>query len=262
MGNKDSGTPKAALLKLDGTQMDRHGKVTETDFFKFLQLPADHMVDLEKTMTPSQALKFRNHVVKMKIGTSAAMPMKCGGPKCPNSDCPFFIEKNWPIASLCPLEANLIATWMKSYIDDLEIDIDMRTEMILANKLVECDMIDYRANIGLSVNEDAWTLLKVDITESDQGVSETTNVHPLLEAKEKAHRARLQILESFAATRRERYKKAQAMGQRDSDDIGSHFTRLKAAVEAAEGARKKKISVKDITEEDNIIDADWETPDK
>jgi len=267
MGGKGSGQPKAALLKLDGTQIAIDGRVTQTDFFKFLELPAQQFLDLEKTMTPAQALKFRNHIVRMKVGTSAAIPMLCaGGKKCPNKTCPFHEVGKYPIAESCPIEGNLIATWTKSYIDDLSIDLDSRTEMILVNKLVECDIIDYRANIGLSTDEEAWSLLKVDVSDDGTITKETTNPHPLLEVKEKVQRSRAQVLESLAATRKEKYKRAAALKKREEESIGSHFSDLKKALGVA-SSRAKGASIQDLKDEaeamadSEITDTDWEVKD-
>jgi hypothetical protein len=266
MGGEGSGTPKAALLKLDGTQIDLDGNVSKTDFFKFLSTPIEQFKDMEKGLTPAQALKFRNHIVRMKVGVSAAMPMLCGGNKCPNKTCPFHDGGGYPIAEPCIIENNLIAMWTKSYIEDMDIDIESRTEMVLVNELVECDIVDYRTNLGLAKDEDGWTLLKVDISVSDKGTQEITNLHPLLEAKEKARRARHQILESLAATRKEKYKKAVAFKQRDEKDIGTHFSDLKKALGVAT-SRANGASIKEIKaeademarkdKEEDIQDADW-----
>ena len=264
MGGNGSGKPKAELLKLDGTQIDHMGNVTHTDFFKFLELPAEHNANLEKTMTPAQALKFRNHIVRMKVGTSAIMPMYCGGPKCPNKLCPFFDTKNWPIGSSCPIEATLIAAWTKSYMEDIGVQPEDRTEMILINKLVECDMIDYRANIGLSKDSDGWTLIKTDLmTTKDGGEQEVSTLHPLLEAKTKAHSERMKVLESFSATRREKAKKAAMLKQREEGSIGEHWADLKAAISTAQKIKQVN-TLEEIKKDakfvasDDFIQADWE----
>ena len=266
MGGEGSGTPKAALLKLDGTQLDFQGNISKSDFFQFLETPVEQFRDLEKTMTPTQALKFRNHIVRMRVGTSAAIPMLCGAKKCPVKQCPFHDGGGYPIAEPCPIEGNLIATWTKSYIEDLGVDVESRTEMILVNKLVECDIIDYRANIGLSCDEEAWSLLKIDITDNGDSQSETTNTHPLLEVKEKAHKSRHQVLESLAATRKEKYKRAAALKKREGENIGDHFSDLKKALgvlsSRAKGAtiEELKADAEKLAEEDkkaNIQDAEW-----
>lgn len=265
MGNENSGKLKAEIMKLDGTAIDLHGNVTKTDFFNFLKLPADHYVDLEKTMTGEQALVFKNHISRMKVGTSAMMPMLCGGTQCPNANmCPFTITKSWPIGTQCVIESNLIAAWTKSYIEDIGVEPDNRTEMILINKLVECDMIDYRANIGLSKDNDGWTLIKTDIMESDRGTQEVTSSHPLLEIKDRNHSTRMKVLESFNATRREKAKKAAMLKQREDGDIGAHWADMKDFIAKFEKSKGQttmaqiKQDAQDIANSD-FEEADWES---
>lgn len=262
MGAGTSGVPTAALLNLNGTQTDIVGKVSETDFFSFLNLPKEVMEKLDKSMSPEQALKFRGHVARMKIGISAAIPMICaGGIKCPNKQCPLNESKLWPLAESCPVESILIAEWTKGYIDDLTIDPNCRTEMVLINKLVECDIIDYRANIGFATQEDAWTLLKVDTVSDGERTTEMTNVHPLIEIKEKVHRIRDRVLESLAATRKERYKRAAALKQRENESIGDYMANLKQAIQAAKAKNVTNISLEDLkkdVQDEQVIDTTTE----
>jgi len=264
MGGKGSGTPKADLMKLDGTAIDLHGNVTQTDFFSFLNLPAEHYANLEKTMTADQALQFRNHIVRMKVGTSAMMPKLCGGPDCPVEQCPFHAGKNWPLAEQCPIEGNLIAAWTKSYVEDIGVEPDNRTEMILVNKLVECDMIDYRANLGLSKDKDGWSLIKTDLIQSDSGTQEVTSAHPLLEIKERTHSTRMKVLESFNATRREKAKKAAMLKQREDGDIGAHWADMKTFIATFQKNKQKgsmaqiKQDAKEVASSE-FVEGDWET---
>jgi hypothetical protein len=240
MGGSGSGTPKAAIIKLDNTEISKDGKVTKSNFFDFLNLPIGHQVDLDKALTGDQALQFRNLFIRMKIGTAAAIPMKCIAHKCPNKMCPFHETKSWPVTSICPLESALIITWTKSWMEDLNVDPENMSEMVLINKLVELDMIDYRANLGLSgsVDEEAITLVKTNITSAPNMTSETSVAHPLLEIKEKLQRMRAQILECLGATRKEKWKRAAALKQRDEGDIGKHFTDLKKALADMRKAQK------------------------
>lgn len=267
MGGEGSGKPKAEMIKLDGTQIDLHGNATQSDFFNFLKLPAEHFVNLEKTMTTEQALAFRNHISRMKVGTSAMMPMLCGALACPVQQCPFHLTKSWPAGEQCPIESNLIAAWTKSYIEDIGVEPDNRTEMILINKLVECDMIDYRANIGLSKDQDGWTLIKTDIMETERGTQEMTSSHPLLEIKDRNHATRMKVLESFNATRREKAKKAAMLKQREDGDIGAHWADMKDFINKFEKQKNQssmaqiKQDAKDIANS-SFVEADWETTDE
>jgi hypothetical protein len=264
--------PNASLLKLDGTQIDKDGKISKSTFFEFLNLPLGDYANVEKAMTPEQALKFRNQVFRMKIGTSAAIPMLCAGPeKCPiGKKCPLNPVGDYPITEPCIVEVGLLQGWLTNYIEEFGVDPDSISQMVLVNRLVELDLLDYRANMGLSgINDrEAPTLLKTTVIETDTTTTEQVNLHPLLEAKTKFHNERLKLLEALVATPRERYKKAQALGQSQDTDAAKHMTDLANLVKEMK-AKVKTNSLQAIKEEarqleeenriNGIIDTDWET---
>ena len=272
MGGKGSGMPDVALLKLDGTAIEKDGSISKSSFFDFLRLPLGNFANVEKAMTPEQALKFRNQLHRMKVGTSAAIPMLCGGPEvCPiGKKCPLNAVGVFPIAEPCMVEADMLTTWMIGYIQEFNIDPDSISEMVLINRLVELDLLDYRANMGLSGihDKEAPTLLKTTLIETDTTTTEQVNLHPLLEAKSKFHNERLKLLEALVATPRERYKKASALGQAQETDAAKHMVDLGKLVQEMKDKVKRNSlqAIKDEAkqlEEDNkingIIDTDWET---
>ena len=112
------------------------------------------------------------------------------------------------------------------------------------------------------MDEDAWSLLKVDTSTDGERVTEITSIHPLLEVKEKINRIRQQVLESLTATPKEKYKKAAALKRRDDETVGDHCVKLKKAIGAIE--TKKGTSVDEIKADaekladDDTINADWE----
>lgn len=274
MGGQGSGMPNAAIIKLDGTQIDKEGKVSKSTFFDFLNIPLGDYANIEKEMTPEAALKFRNHVNRMNVGTSAAIPMLCPGPQKCNVGprCPFKLIQKYPVSEPCPLEVDLVQTRTLSYVEELTVDPESLTQMVLVNRLVELDLLDYRANIGLSGgrDEEAPTLLKTTITETDQSTTESVDIHPLLNAKSKFHVERLKTLEALVATRRERYKKAQAIGSTETTDAAKHMAELSDLVKAmkakAKGPTLEAIKqdakmLEEQNKKDNIEETDWEIDD-
>jgi hypothetical protein len=276
MGGRGSGMPNASLLRLDGMQIDKEGNITKGNFFEFLNIPLGNYDSLEKSLTPEQALKFRNAVFRMKVGTSAAIPLMCAGPeKCPMAKkCPLNAVGKYPIAEACIVEVTLVNAWTESYIQEFGIDPDSISQMVLVNRLVELDLLDYRANMGLSgINDrEAPTLLKTTVIETDTTTTEQVNLHPLLEAKTKFHNERLKLLEALVATPRERYKKASAIGQSEQSDAAKHMSEMAVLVKSMkEQMRKKDQSLTSIKEEakrlqdenriNGIIETDWEAPD-
>lgn len=271
-----SGKLNASIVKLDGTQYDADGNITRENFFDFLNIPLEEYDDIEREMTAEQAVKFRNRIIRTKIGISAAMPLLCGGPaKCPTGkQCPLLGVKKYPIGKRCPLEVSLIQAQTKSYISDLSIDPQSVTQMSLVNRLVELDILDHRANVGLAggKDEEAPTLLKTTISESEKGgITETVNTHPLLDAKSKFHYERMRILEALVSTPREKYKKAQAIGQKQETDAAQYMADLNELVNKMKNRASKENSLEAIKQEakqlqednekNNIITTDWEADD-
>lgn len=261
MGGEGSGKAKGDLLILDGHKVE-NGKLSKTDFFDFLATDLSDYSSIK--MTPKQALRFKNTFIRMTHGVSAAIPMLCTGAKCPNKICVFHETKTYPYGLQCPYEARMIQYLFKSYMEDLGVDPESPTELTLINELVEADILSYRANLGLSggIDEEATTLLKTSVIEKGDHLAETTVVHPLLEVKERANRTRMRILESLAATRREKYKKAAALKKSEESDASTFLAELR---EQFSTAPEKQIDSLDKIREDAkkvandlIIDADWE----
>lgn len=263
MGGNGSGKPKGELLRLDGHEII-DGKIQKSKFFDFLGIDLSDYS--HTTMTAEQALKFKNTVVRMKHGVSAVIPMLCGGKRCPNKLCVFHEGGGYPLSKQCLYEVRIIQALTRSYIEDLAVDPDSPSEMTLINKLVECDLIDFRANLGLSggTDEEAATLLSTSVVDNGKTMSESIAVHPLLDAKDRAHRTRMQILDSFAVTRREKYKKAAALKKSEDTDASSFLADLKSTF-SDDAPAQKVSSIDKIKEdakkvsEDLITDADWST---
>lgn len=265
LGGSGSGKPKGELLVLDGTELV-DGKLTKTKFFDFLQTDLSDYSHI--AMTPDQALKFKNSIVRITHGVSAMIPQLCSGRRCMNKLCVFHDGENYPLGQQCLLETRIVQYSTMNWIEDLGVDPDSPSQMVLINELVECDIIDYRANIGLSgaVDEEAPTLLKTTIIESEHSTMEQVNLHPLLEAKEKTHRMRQKILESLAATPREKYKKAAALKKSEDTDVSSFLADLKK--EFSEKTTPKANSLdkiikdaKKVSQDLTTIDADWSSED-
>jgi len=261
MGGSGSGKPKGELLRLDGHELI-DGKIQKSKFFDFLGMDLSDYSNV--TMTPEQALKFKNTVVRMKYGVAAAIPMICGGPKCPNKLCAFHDGGGYPLGKQCLYEVRMIQALTRSYMEDLAVDPDSPSEMTLINKLVECDLIDYRANLGLSggVDEEAATLLSTSVVDNGKTMSESIAVHPLLDAKDRANRTRMQIQDAFAATRREKYKKAAALKKSEDTDASTFLAEIKSVFEetpqqAVSSLDKIKEDAKKVSEDLSVVDVDW-----
>jgi hypothetical protein len=265
MGGKGSGSIDCEYITLAGDKF-KDGKVTKSEFFGFLNTDLSDYSHVK--MTPAQAVKFKNQVIRMSHGTSSAIPMICTGEACSNKICPFRDEKNFPLTLQCPLEVRIIQYLTQGYMEELLVEPENLTEMTLINKIVECDLIDYRANIGLSGGRDpeAASLLSVTVIDNGKTMCEQISIHPLLEAKDKVSKIKMNILESFAATRKEKYKKAAALKKSDGTDASTFLSDLKDMF-SAPAASKSATSLDKIREDaekiskDLVFEADWSETD-
>lgn len=228
MGGQGSGKiEKEAIVSLDGRILYSDGTTSKTEMFKFLEVDLDDYSDIQ--MTGEEAQRFVNHVKRMKTGVSAFVPKICPGPKkCPLRDrCPF--QERYPIGRPCPLEVNYVKVRTKNYIESLDVEPDNAFEMSLVNTLVECDLFDYRMNLALAGDEEAsMTLLVKTMMENEQGgKTESLSPHPLLAVKETVHRKRAKILEMFAVTRQQEYKKAAALGKEAKTDASNQMAKMR-----------------------------------
>lgn len=248
MGGEGSGKiDKEALVSLDGKVLRPDGTTTRTKIFEFLDVDLDDYSDIQ--MTGKEAQRFVNHVKRMKTGVAAFVPKLCPGPsRCPLGErCPF--QEKFPLGRSCPLEVNYIKVKTKNYIESLDVEPDNAFEMSLVNSLVECDLFDYRMNIALAGDEDAsMTLLVRTIMKDEKGGSaEILNPHPLLTVKETVHRKRAKILDMFAATRQQEYKKAAALGKESKTDASNQMANLRELADRL--IKAEKVSPVDVDRE-------------
>jgi hypothetical protein len=258
MGGQGSGKmPENAIVKLDGTMISHDGQETRTQLFEFLEVDLDDYSDIE--LSTEEAQRFMNHVRRMKTGVSAFMPKLCPGPeRCPMGHrCPF--QDRFPLTKACPLEVDYIKVRTKNYIEGLGVDVGSPHEMALINTLVELDLMDYRANVALSADEeDGPTLLRKTIMMKNESMIEMVGPHPLLEVKERVHNRRQKILEAFAATRREEYKKAAALKKQSSGDVATQTADLREMIVKLSQAVKEEDMEKIIADADKVAQAGME----
>jgi hypothetical protein len=263
MGGIGSGTPEeGAIVKLSGEIQHSDGSISKTKMFEFLNVDLDNYDDIE--LTAKEAQNFTNHVKRMKTGMSAFLPKLCPGrSKCHLKErCPF---NKPPISRACPLEVGLIKSKTREYIDTLDIDPGSPYEMSLIDRLVELDVFEYRANLGLATIEDQ-NLIRIEFQETKSGqLVENAMVNPYITAKEGFHRKRMNLLEALVATRKEEYKKAAQLKKKDSDGISSQLSDVRSLIEKMNkaggsiGDLDKLIEgTSSVPSNPDLVEADWE----
>jgi hypothetical protein len=248
MGGEGSGKmTDITTVRLDGMAIHKDGSMSRTKLFEYLDIDLDDYSDIE--LSPGEATRFMNHVRRMKTGLSAFMPKLCPGPSvCQlGSRCPF--QNRFPLSRPCPLEMNYIRAQTKSYVEEIGVDPGSPYEMALVNSLVELDVFDYRSNLALANDEEDGARLLV-----------TTRIH-----REDEVMRRMNILEAFVVTRKERYKEAASTkkrGTEGSSNMQAEMRELLGKISRAKSVTSFEQIIEDANEisESPVIEADWEVP--
>jgi len=223
---------KLVKIHLDGTGITASGKKTSTKFFRALARDLDDYSDL--SFTPEEAVRINNHLSKLSTGSTAVVPLICGGKEiCPFSDrCVLAQMDKEPIARACLLEVNLYKQYVLEYMEDYQVDPDNFTELGFCSDLAEIEIYLHRRNAKLAKPEKAEL-----ITDQPMGTDREGNpilqkqVSPFFDMKEKLQARKAKIIKLMVGDRQERYKKEAALKQREDSDASSQQAAMRAKLE-------------------------------
>jgi len=202
------------------------GPVDKSEFTKYLGLSMDNY---ELNMDKETATKYKRYIMSLKHGMHAAVPLTCvGGKKCPlGSRCPFtrhddegmvdYDDSTYPLCRPCPVERDMVKLHMLDMVREYEVEPDDYTDIAIVSKLATLDVLEFRCNMLLAT--DAEGLVISEVTSFDPKNSKefiSRKAHPAFEILEKIHRIKQDLLRGMVGTRREKYKKDAATGERTS----------------------------------------------
>lgn len=267
--------PKTELIKLNGTIIKSDGTSYKSDYFKFLDLHPDDYSNV--SYTPKEAHKIRTHLSHLSTGSSAAIPMMCGGmAKCPFADrCPFVqvdkermdaegptCEKVTPVGRSCLIELNLMNEWTKYYINEYDIEDGSFTELQMVRELAEIELMLWRIKNNLAKAQNAELVQDVIVGVDKEGNPLTRQESSaFFEMVERLNNRKSKLVKLMVGDRQEKYKKQAALKTRSTVDASTSSAQLKGnlmkALKVLEEADQK--SALDITEKEG--NSDILTPD-
>lgn len=253
----------------DGQIEDEDGKLVKSKMFDIFERDLDDYGDLEFTL--EEIRRIRMHAMKMKTGVQAMAPALCPGPvKCAFSNrCPLVDRtkltpdgkidmhaqdlKKFPFMRMCIVEKDFLEFKRRQYAEEFDVEPESPTEMGVINKLAQLDLYEYRVTLVLSHGDaegDGIDLLKNQIAGFNEDGNAVTSltIHPAWNLLEKIHKQRKDLLESMVATRKEQYKQAAALKEKDTVDLASRSSRLREKVE--------QLMASGVLDADDIIDAE------
>jgi hypothetical protein len=148
----------------------------------------------------------------IETGSSTNLVCICSKNECLyKSRCALYVSNKAPEGMECLHENYVLAQAMHNYLESLGIDINNYPELVLVNQLVEYELIEYRCNAILSYDHKDLRMESVVGVDQEGRVITREEISHAITIKMQVFKNKMQILESFTATRKEQYKKQAAL---------------------------------------------------
>lgn len=223
---------KKDLVTVGGLARTETGKLTKSDYFRWIGHDLDDYDQI--SMTPTEAKKINMHLRKLSTGSTAMIPLYCGGSACPFSDrCPLQAMGKAPIGKQCLLEVQLIKEFIVRYFKEFDIDPNNFTEVGYINELAEIMIMEMRLNMCLARPENAELVTDsiVNITHDGTPIVQKV-ISPFMEQKERLGNRKSRIIKLMVGDRQEKYKKEAALKVKLDTDPSSHMARMRSQLES------------------------------
>lgn len=227
---KKNRVPKE-IVKLSGEAITKDGEKSRTTYFDFLDINLDDYSDLE--FTRDQAHRISNHLRKLSTGSTAMIPLYCGGSTCPFShSCPLQQIGRAPIGRRCLIESELIKEFVMRTVEEYDIDPANFTEVGFANELAEIEILLMRINQNLAKPEHAELVIDQTVGIGQDGTPLIQKqLSPFMEQKEKLYARRAKIIKLMVGDRQEKYKKEAALKVKVDQDPSSRMASMRSKLD-------------------------------
>lgn len=259
------------LITLGGSAVTSSGKLAKSDFFRFIGHNLDTYDHI--ALTPEEAKRIHTHLQKLSTGSTAMIPMYCGGERCPFRDrCPLFQMGKHPLSKQCLIEVQLMKEWIMRYFEEYDVDPNNFTEIAYINELAEIEILLMRLNMNIARPENAELVIDQVVGVANDGETPLIQkqLSPFMEQRDKLLQRRSRIIKLMVGDRQEKYKKEAALKVRLEQDPSSKQAAIRAKLDALsrelEDFRKKATKGNTKAESDgeltpqDIIDAVDPTP--
>jgi len=227
----ESREPKE-IITLGGTAITGAGKLTRSNFFRFIGHNLDDYDDVK--LSKDEAVRIHHHIQKLSTGSAAMIPMYCGGPRCPFADrCPLQAIGKAPLGKQCLIEVQLMKEWIIRYFDEYDIDPNNFTEISMINELAEIEVMLMRLNMNLAKRENSELVIDqvVGIANDGQTPLVQKNVSPFMELKDRLQSRKSKIIKLMVGDRQEKYKKEAALKVKIDSDPSSKMSAMRSKLD-------------------------------
>ncbi|MHA2380484.1 MAG: hypothetical protein ACXADS_14510 [Candidatus Thorarchaeota archaeon] len=222
---------KKEMITLGGMARTEEGKITRTDFFRFIGHNLDDYDEIE--LSPTEARRIHTHLQKLSTGSTAMVPMYCGGPQCPFAlRCPLQQIDKAPIGKQCLIEVQLMKDWIIRYFDEYDVDPNNFTEIAYINELAEIEILLMRLNMNIAKVENAELVIDQVAGFTNDGTPIVQKMlSPFMELKDRLQSRRSKVIKLMVGDRQEKYKKEAALKVKLDQDPSSKMATMRGKLE-------------------------------
>lgn len=222
---------KKEMITLGGTARTEAGKLTRTEFFRFIGHNLDDYDEIE--LTPTEARKIHTHLQKLSTGSTAMVPMYCGGQICPFAlRCPLQQIDKAPVGKQCLIEVQLMKEWIIRYFDEYDVDPNNFTEIAYINELAEIEILLMRLNMNIAKAENAELVIDQVAGFTNDGTPIIQRqLSPFMELKDRLANRRSKVIKLMVGDRQEKYKKEAALKVKLDQDPSSKMATMRGKLE-------------------------------
>lgn len=202
-------------------------------------------------LTEEEAQSVAKSFLNIELGSSTNLVMICSKAKCLYRDrCELFTSSKAPEGRECLHENKVMSHALDQYINSLGIDINNYPEMVMANQLVEYELIEFRCNTILSYDHTNMKMKSVIGIDVDGNVITKEDISHALQIKMQVFKNKMQLLDSFTVTRKEQYKKQAALKEAKE----GHAKVVSAMKSKLNELKTKVVDIEDVKEELSLFD--------
>lgn len=204
--------------------------------YNSIELTKDDLYHIKKTFNDIQS------------GSATNLVMICKKSECLyKTRCRLYQIDKCPEDMECMHENYVYGQNMNAYLEALEVDISNHPEMVLINQLVEYELLEYRCNAILSNYHKDMKMESVVGVDNKGNIVTKEEVSHAFNIKMQLQKSKIYILESFTATRREKWKKQSALKEAKESQV-RQLSSLKAKLK---DLKNKEIDRGEVT---NLLD--------
>lgn len=204
-------------------------------------------------LSESDMQRVAKSFLDIELGSSTNLVMICRKNKCLYRErCALYVADRCPEGRECLHENKVLTVSLDQYITSMEVDMDNFPEMVMVNQLVEYELIEYRCNAILSFDHTNLKMKSViGIDPSGQPITKEDISHAL-QIKMQVFKNKKELLDSFTATRKEKYKKQAALKEAKE----GHAKVISAMKNKLKELKDKNIDQDEVHDELNMLSSD------